>query len=84
LFDAADGQAEQARKCQRKGALTALRDAAFLKTVYAFGLRRREAVSLDFTDFRSNPNVPSYSRFGGIFVRSGKARGVVHRSGAPS
>jgi integrase/recombinase XerD len=73
LFDAADGRAEQARKRQRKGALTALRDAAFLKTVYAFGLRRREAVSLDLADLRSNPKVPSYGRFGGLFVRAGKA-----------
>jgi len=73
LFDAADGRAEFARKRQRKGALTALRDAAFLKTVYAFGLRRREAVSLDLADLRSNPKVPSYGRFGGMFVRAGKA-----------
>jgi integrase/recombinase XerD len=79
LFDAADGRAEQARKLQRKGTLTALRDAAFLKAVYAFGLRRREAVSLDLADLRSNPKVPSYGRFGGIFVRSGKAS----RGGAP-
>jgi len=79
LFDAADGRADQARKRQRKGSLTALRDAAFLKTVYAFGLRRREAVSLDLADFRSNPKVPSYGRFGGIYVRSGKAS----RGGAP-
>jgi integrase/recombinase XerD len=79
LFDAADGRAEAARKHQRKGVLTALRDAAFLKTVYAFGLRRREAVSLDLTDFRSNPKVKAYSRFGGIYVRNGKSS----RGGAP-
>jgi integrase/recombinase XerD len=79
LFDAADGRAEHARKHRRKGALTALRDAAFLKTVYAFGLRRREAVGLDLVDFRSNPKVPSYSRFGGVYVRNGKAS----RGGAP-
>jgi hypothetical protein len=38
LFDAADDQVEQARTLQRKGALAAMRDAAALKTAYAFGL----------------------------------------------
>ena len=73
LFDAADGRAEEARQRRRKGAVTALRDAAFLKTVYAFGLRRREAVGLDVADLRSNPKIPSFGKFGGLFVRSGKA-----------
>ena len=43
LFDAADARVEQIRARGRKGALAALRDAAMLKTVYAYGLRRREA-----------------------------------------
>ena len=43
LFDAADGRVETIRASRRKGALAALRDAVLLKTVYAFGLRRREA-----------------------------------------
>jgi integrase/recombinase XerD len=79
LFDAADGRAEDTRKHQRKGVSTALRDAAFLKTVYAFGLRRREAVCLDLADFRSNPKVKAYRRFGGLYVRNGKSS----RGGAP-
>jgi hypothetical protein len=37
LFDAADGRAEATRARGRKGALTALRDAAQLKSVYALG-----------------------------------------------
>jgi site-specific recombinase XerD len=73
LFDAADGQVEQARKRHRKGALSALRDSTLLKTVYAYGLRRQEAVQLDVVDLRSNPKLPSYGRFGGVFVRYGKA-----------
>lgn len=43
LFDAADGRAEEIRSRGRKGALAAQRDAALLKVIYAFGLRRREA-----------------------------------------
>ena len=38
LFDAADGRVEEIRPRGRKGALAAQRDAALLKTVYAFGL----------------------------------------------
>ncbi|MEV0732315.1 tyrosine-type recombinase/integrase [Polymorphospora sp. NPDC050346] len=73
LFDAADGRVEQTRAQGRKGAVTAMRDSAFLKTVYAFGLRRREAVLLDLVDLRSNPKVREYGRFGAVFVRYGKA-----------
>lgn len=73
LFDAADGRVEAVRRLRRKGALTAMRDAALLKTVYAFGLRRREAVYLDEADLRSNPKIREYGRAGGVFVRYGKA-----------
>src|SRR2546428_7859372 len=41
LFDAVDARVEQARTRGRKGALTAMRDAALLKTIYAFGLFSR-------------------------------------------
>ena len=73
LFDAADGRAEEIRARGRKGALAALRDAAVLKTVYAYGLRRREAAGLDLADLRHNPKAPQYGRCGGLFVRWGKA-----------
>jgi hypothetical protein len=73
LFDAADGRAEQIRSRGRKGALAAQRDAALLKTVYAFGLRRQEAWGLDLADLRHNPKVAGFDRFGAVFVRWGKA-----------
>ncbi|MET7831283.1 tyrosine-type recombinase/integrase [Micromonospora sediminicola] len=73
LFDAADGRVEQIRTHQRKGVLAALRDAALLKTVYAFGLRRAEACGLDESDFRHNPKAKRMGQFGGVFVRWGKS-----------
>ena len=73
LFDAADGRAEAIPGTGRKGALTAQRDAALLKTIYAFGLRRQEAWGLDITDLRYNPTTPSYRNCGALFVRFGKA-----------
>jgi site-specific recombinase XerD len=73
LFDAADGRAEAARTRGRKGALTAMRDAALLKTVYAYGLRRNEARGLDLPDLRRNPRASQYGRCGGLLVRFGKA-----------
>lgn len=72
LFDAADGLVGQARSLGRKGAAAAHRDAAVLKTVYAFGLRRREVWGLDVADLRVNPKVPAFGRCGGLFVRWGK------------
>jgi site-specific recombinase XerD len=73
LFDAADGRVEQIRARGRKGALAALRDAALLKVIYAYGLRRREARGLDLADLRYCPKTPQYGRCGGLFVRWGKA-----------
>ena len=73
LFDAVDGRVEQARARGRKGALKAMRDAALLKTVYAFGLRRNETRMLDLADLRRTPKFPQYRQFGGLFVRFGKS-----------
>ena len=73
LFDAADARVEQIQALHRKGALTAMRDSALLKTVYALGLRRQEAVGVDVADWRRNPKVPTYGRFGAVFVRYGKS-----------
>ena len=73
LFDAADGRVEEIQSRHRKGALTAMRDSAMLKTVYAFGLRRQETAGLDVADWRRNPKVAAYGRFGGVFVRWGKS-----------
>jgi integrase len=73
LFDAADGRAEQIRVRGCKGGLAAMRDAALLKLIYAFGLRRQEAWGLDLADTRHNPKVPEFGRHGAMFVRWGKS-----------
>ncbi|MFF0524402.1 tyrosine-type recombinase/integrase [Actinomadura nitritigenes] len=73
LFDAVDGRVEQVWARGRKGALTAMRDAALLKTVYAFGLRRAEARMLDLSDLRRAQKTSQYGRYGALFVRYGKA-----------
>jgi site-specific recombinase XerD len=73
LFDAVDSRVEQARTRGRKGALTAMRDAALLKTVYAFGLRRNETRMLDLADLRRAQKTPQYRQYGGLLVRYGKA-----------
>ncbi|MFS0699326.1 tyrosine-type recombinase/integrase [Cellulomonas sp. 179-A 4D5 NHS] len=79
LFDAADDIVESVRARGRKGALAAQRDAAILKTVYAYGLRRREVWGLDTVDLRRNPKVPAFGRFGALYVRWGKG----NRGGSP-
>jgi len=73
LFDAADSIVGDIRARQRKGALAAHRDAVLLKTVYAFGLRRREAWGLDLNDLRHNPKAPQFGAIGGVYVRWGKS-----------
>jgi site-specific recombinase XerD len=73
LFDAADALAARIRSRGRKGAVQAVRDAALLKCVYAFGLRRREAVMLDLVDLRRNAKLPELGQFGVLSVRHGKA-----------
>ena len=52
--------------------LTALRDSTAFKIGYAYGLRRRELVMLDVTDFGPNPNVPRYGNYGALTVRWAK------------
>jgi integrase/recombinase XerD len=59
--------------------LTGMRDAALLKMVYAYGLRRQEVVGLDLADLRRNPKAGQYGQVGALFVRWGKASG----GGAP-
>ena len=73
LFDAADARPSKIAERGVKGALGAARDAAVLKTIYAFGLRRTEASCLDVTDFRRNPKAPGFGNFGTVMVRYGKA-----------
>ena len=64
VLDSADGRVDEIRSRGRKGALAAQRDAALLKTVYAFGLRRREAWGLDLADLRHNPQVRQFAGYG--------------------
>ena len=53
--------------------MAAFRDATLFKTIYAFGLRRREAVMLDLADFSRNAKAAEFGRFGACHVRYGKA-----------
>lgn len=73
MFDAADEAVEEIRRKGRKGVLAAFRDAAMLKTAYAFGLRRRELVRLEAHDFGRNPKAAEFGDFGVCYVRFGKA-----------
>lgn len=73
LFDAADERVRRTAAAGRKGWLPAFRDAVLFKVVYAFGLRRAEAVMLDVTDFTANPAAPSLEGYGFCHVRFGKA-----------
>lgn len=79
FFDHCDAQVSGRHALKRKGSLAALRDAALFKTIYAWGLRRQEAAKLDVVDFARNPHKPSFSEFGSLAVRYGKASG----GGAP-
>lgn len=73
LFDTADRRVDQVASSGRKGGLAALRDAQLLKTVYAFGLRRTEAVSLDVVDLHHSATMAAWGRYGALHVRYGKA-----------
>lgn len=79
FFDYADDEVDRIRATRRKGALAALRDSALLKVVYAWGLRRREAVMLDVADVHANASAPGFGNYGALFVRWGKAK----RGGPP-
>jgi len=79
---AADTRVETIRGRGRKGALAAQRDAVLLKTVYAYGLRRREAWGLDLVDLRGNPKARLYGRFGGLYCGGARHPVAAHRSGA--
>ncbi|MGO1673509.1 MAG: tyrosine-type recombinase/integrase [Canibacter sp.] len=78
LFEVADSRVDALIRTGRKGAVAALRDAQLIKTIYAWGLRRREALQLDLYDLRTNPKADRWGRYGLVHVRYGKAsRGSV-------
>jgi site-specific recombinase XerD len=73
FFDHADDQVDRVVGSGRKGTLAAFRDAALFKVVYAWGLRRREAVMLDVADLHRNAQAPQFGSYGALHVRYGKA-----------
>ena len=79
LFDHADGEVARVAGSGRKGTLAAFRDATLLKTVFAWGLRRGEAVGLDVADCHRHASCPSFDGYGALHVRFGKAK----RGGSP-
>lgn len=73
FFDHADWEVDRVAARGRKGWLAAFRDAVLFKSMYAWGLRRREAAMLDVTDWGPNAKAPRFGRFGVLNVRYGKA-----------
>ncbi|WP_446226366.1 tyrosine-type recombinase/integrase [Nocardia sp. IBHARD005] len=73
LFAAAEARPSKIRGRGVKGGLGAARDAAVVKTIYAFGLRRGEASRTDLADVQQNPAMPQLGRCGKMLVRYGKA-----------
>ena len=73
FFDCADDQVDRVVGSGRKGTLAAFRDAVLFKVVYAWGLRRREAVMLDLADLHRNAQAPQFGSYGALHVRYGKA-----------
>lgn len=72
MFDVIDDFVDDAYRAGSKRWLTALRDSIAFKIGYAYGLRRRELVMLDLTDFGPNPHVPGYGNYGALTVRWAK------------
>ena len=73
FFDYCDERVVAVGRSGRKGWLAAFRDAALFKTVYAFGLRRREVAMLDLADLSPNAHADQFGRYGAVSVRYGKA-----------
>lgn len=73
LFDFLDDRVDWIRAKKKKGALAAMRDAALIKTTYAWGLRRREVCRLTLADLGRNPGVKAFGKYGSIHVRFGKS-----------
>ena len=74
LFDTIDTAVDGRGDGGRKGWLAAFRDATLFKTIYGWGLRRREAAMLDVVDFGPNPAAPQLGNLGVMQVRYGKAQ----------
>ena len=72
FFDAADDLVDTEFAKGSKRWLPALRDSTAFKVAYAYGLRRRELVMLEYVDFGPNPHVEQFGRFGALQVRWAK------------
>jgi len=73
FFDYCDDRVGAVHTGGRKGWLAAFRDAALFKTIYGWGLRRREAAMLELADLSGNAHAPEFGRYGAVSVRYGKA-----------
>lgn len=73
FFDYCDQRVSQVQATGRKGWLAAFRDATLFKTIYAWGLRRREASKLETVDWSGNAAAVEFGRYGALAVRYGKA-----------
>ena len=73
FFDYCDDRVVAAEANGRKGWLAAYRDVVLFKTMYGWGLRRRETAMLDATDWSKNAHAPGFGDFGVLSVRYGKA-----------
>jgi site-specific recombinase XerD len=73
FFDYCDERVAALESSGRKGWLAAYRDAVLFKTIYAWGLRRREAAMLDVTDWGPNSKFARFGCYGVLRVRYGKA-----------
>ncbi|QNE37520.1 tyrosine-type recombinase/integrase [Leifsonia shinshuensis] len=78
LFDLADLEPERKLASGRKGALSAMRDAALFKTLYGWGLRIDEGRHLQRVDLSENAGAPQFGEYGVVRVRWGKS----HRGSA--
>lgn len=73
FFDHCDQRVADLELSGRKGWLAAYRDAVLFKTMYAWGLRLRETVMLDVSDWGTNARAAQFGGYGVLNVRYGKA-----------
>jgi integrase/recombinase XerC len=73
FFACCDARIARRRGLGRKGELSAWRDQAVFKVMFAWGLRRAETASLDVVDFRAHAALPEFGEFAALHVRYGKS-----------
>ncbi len=75
LLDSADARVEEKARMGLRGLSAAYQAATVLKVMYAWGLRRVEAASLDVADFCRYAAAPELGRFGALHVRCFRSSG---------